>query len=266
MTSMTAVRHRLILIPGQKKAGTTSLYEALAAACPDAFEVPKESGILAFQPERLRRRLARNTSAATLIDATTTYFRDGNFSDYVLRNITAFDQVHVLLMWRPEAQRLPSHYRHACNFDGWTRDFQSFLTSSDYHDHANLTAMHGALRGAGVTDIRIVPFAHLTDAAALQALTHDLFGTTFRASTLAAAANSFGSRSVIPRPIEALVARPEFQVILRPLLPQRLRHCVKWLLSRAPGPVEMLDLDTPVVRETIAQLDAVNSALAKETT
>lgn len=266
MTSTTAVRQRLILIPGQKKSGTTSLYEALLAACPDPIDVPKESGILALQPERLRGRLAQDTSATTLIDATTTYFRNGTFPTYVLRNIAAFDQVQVLLMWRPEAQRLPSHYRHARNFDGWTSDFQSFLNSSDYLDHANLTAMHDGLLGAGVTDIRIVPFAHLADAAALQALTHDLFSTAVPAPALAAAANSFGSRSVIPRPIEALVARPEFQVILRPLVPQGLRQWLKRRLSRAPGPVEMPGLDTPAVRETIARLDAVNSALAGETT
>lgn len=253
--------HRLILIPGQKKSGTTTLYEALAASFPNTVDVPKESSILTLSPRRLARRLSQEKGPATLIDATTTYFRNGAFPETMLRNMSAFDQVQVLLMLRPEAERLPSHYRHACNFDGWTGDFERFLVSPDYLDHADLTGMHGALRDAGIDDIRIVPFAHLDDAQNLRALIHDLFGIS--GVVRKAAANEFGSRKVISGSIEAMIARPEFQVLLRPLLPASLRQWSKRMLFRDPDWIPIPDLETERVRDMLARIERTNAALAK---
>ncbi|MCT4556807.1 MAG: hypothetical protein N4A61_01995 [Pelagimonas sp.] len=261
--SDTQIKHRLILIPGQKKSGTTSLHSALAQVCGSVMDVPKESGILALKPSVLEARLARETTPTLLLDATTTYFRQGAFPKHMAENVARFDQVTVLLMVRPEQARLSSHYRHAINFDGWSGSSSAFLESHDYLDHADLGAMVQGLRDMGLNDIRMIEFGMLKDPDALRSLAGDLLGEPVGPIALETA-NSFGSREVIPGPIEALVAKPVFQVILRPLMPQGLRRWVKGLLGRKPAQVATDDLSQPEVQALVARIDASNARLRSD--
>lgn len=257
----TPAGRRLVWIPGQKKSGTTTLHTALASACPDMVDIPKESGVLALGPAAFKALFAKEGDEFTLIDATTTYFKDGAFPENLRQNIAYFEEVQVLLMHRPEGVRLSSHYRHALNFDGVSDPLDQFLTSGAYLDHADLTAMYEALKALGVLRVRMVDFAELTEPAELRTLVEETLGYAVPEGLEAGSENAFGSREVIPGPLEALVSRPEFQIILRPLLPSGLRAWVKKLVSKSPVKVAAPDLDAAHVRTKILEIDAQNAAL-----
>lgn len=233
---MTDRYFHCILIPGQKKAGTTTLYNHLADHLPHRASVPKESSVLDSAPWLFALYgLARRFKGRVLLDATTTYFKGGEFSPAFRRNLTRFNRVSAVIIHRREVDRMTSHFRHSAAFDGWTGTPAAFLESAEYIDNAYINPKVMALRELGVTDIHIVPFEVLNDPARLRMLMATVLGQEIGPLLGGKLVeNRFGKRALVPRPVEQLVATPLFQAAIRPLIPSTLRGWIKTLLARSP--------------------------------
>jgi len=247
---------KAILILGQKKAGTTALYEAIASALPDRVDVPKESGILNSATALFATyQAAGKFRGKTLLDATTTYFEGGAFSGQFEQNLRHFDDVTVVITYRDEAARLRSHYRHSVNFDGWHGDAAAFVKDRSYLDHAELGPLLAAVEQLGVAAIHAIPSAHLETAEAVSPLVAELTG---RELEVMAEANRFGARPVIPQGVQRVVAHPLVQVALRPLVPNGLRQRIKTSLGRPAEDVAETCFQDPAIGEAAMRIDAAN--------
>ncbi|MGK7659763.1 MULTISPECIES: hypothetical protein [unclassified Marinovum] len=250
---------RAILVLGQKKAGTTSLHAVIAATDLPLLDLPKESGIMA-SPGLLRRALKKGSAEAVLLDATTTYFDAGSYPPEFSESLALFDRVTALYICRPETERLVSHFRHACNHDGWVGPVAEFVASSDYLHHAMLVPAVEAMRALGVDDIHVLPFDLLNTPGPLVETIARIVGRRPDLSQVVEE-NSFGSLMVMPGPVQGFLGTSLFQLLLRPLFPASLRQLIKRLIGTQARAVSMEGLDSAAVQELVARIDAENEAL-----
>ena len=249
---------RAILILGQKKAGTTSLYSVIEATGLPFIDIPKESGVMNSRA-LLQKTLAEKPDAI-LLDATTTYFEKGRFSDDFIANLGAFGQVSVLYICRPESERMASHYRHSLNHDGWSGDATTFAGSGEYLNHARLSVPIAALQELGVSDITIVPFSLLGDPDRLQPVIGRIVGREPDMDKVSAQ-NRFGSLLVMPRPVQKFIGSSFFQLRLRKLIPNGLRERIKAALGSSAQQVDTSGLADPACTAAAEGVDAENAQL-----
>jgi hypothetical protein len=254
-------KHHAILILGQKKAGTTSLYAAIAATGLPVIDIPKESGVM-NAPALLRRTLRQAEPEAILLDATTTYFESGAFSPEFIQSLVQFDSVTVLFICREETDRLASHFRHSLNHDGWRGPASKFVGSGDYLHHARLSPVVSAVKELGIDDIHVLPFSLLKDPEGLVQVVGMIVGKKPDMENVAAE-NTFGSLQVMPRPVQKFLATPFFQLVLRPLIPSKLRTSMKQVIGSKNVDVEMTELDQPQIQAIAEGIMTENTKLLK---
>lgn len=250
---------RAILVLGQKKAGTTSLYAVIAATGLPLIDVPKESGILA-NPKMLEHVLRKVPPKAVLLDATTTYFDRGTFPLRLAEALAEFDRVTALFICRRERDRLPSHYRHACNFDGWSGPLEDFVQSGSYLHHARIGPAIAALHGLGVTDVHVLPFDILNAPESVTREIERIVGARPDLSEVEAE-NSFGAMLVVSRPMRWFLRTHFFQIVLKSLLPEGFRQRLKYIFGREARNVEIEGLEAAPIAGVIDRIDAENAAL-----
>lgn len=248
---------RAILVMGQKKGGTTSLYSAIQSSGLPIWDIPKESGILNSSATTFGFA-ARKGVGRVLLDGTTTYFSERSFSEAFRSNVAAFDHVTVLLTVRPEEVRMVSHYQHSLNFDGWRGSLTEFASSAEYLAHAELSQLIDALAALGISDIRWISFEDLSDPTRQQTAVQSLTGVD-ALSSAGSAQNQFGSRPVLPGWVQAIVAAPIFQVILRPLVPTALRQRIKRMMGRGAVPVSADPAEIQSVADIARRIDRENA-------
>ena len=253
---------RAILILGQKKAGTTSLHSVIEATGLPFIDIPKESGVMNSIP-LLEKTLAEAPADAIFLDATTTYFERGRFSKDFAANLARFDHVAVLYICRSEEQRMPSHYRHSLNHDGWGGDAQTFARSEEYLNHARLSQPVAALRDMGIADIRVLPFDLLGEPDRLQSTVAGILGRKPDMKSLAAK-NQFGSLLVMPRSIQRFIGSSFFQLRLRKLIPTWLRERLKNMIGANAREVDTSGFEDPVCIAAARRIDAENAPLLQK--
>ena len=251
---MARGRPQSILILGQKKAGTTTLYNLIASSIPNKLPVPKESSVFELSP-RLFRLILRLPffRRKTVLDATTGYYRDGKFSRRFVTNLTHMENRRVILIVRDERDRVISHFRHSRALDGVEAEMSEFLASSEYLDHACLDGKLSALAEIGVTAVDILPFDALNDPVRVSEMLREILGDDAQSlPDEVREDNKFGSRSSLPRGVDRVVASPVFQTILRPLIPSGIRKAVVNLIGK---PVSSKELPSPGSWEEMSGAD-----------
>lgn len=250
---------RAILILGQKKAGTTSLYSAIATTGLPLVDIPKESGVM-DSPAMLGRVIERAPEGAVLLDATTTYFASGRFSDAFIANLGEFARITAIFICRAEETRLYSHFRHSSNYDGWKGSLDAFVASREYLNHARLGPPIEALRQVDIAEIHVLPFALLQDEQGLADAIETIVGVRPDLSQVAVE-NRFGSMLVMPGRVQGFLNSPLFQTVLRPLMPSGLRAMLKNAIGRSAREVDAESADDASIQEITTQIDGENAIL-----